>query len=101
MSKLRPGCFASEETTRVFIYEENKVDSESKCRFAVKKKSSKVPYKILLLSNSTFFKLFFHIFAAITEALIVRLRPPITQMSTDSVIESLKSDESAVTDQKL
>ena len=43
--------------------------SESKYRFAVKK-SSKVSYKILLLSDSTFFKLFFHIFAAITEALI-------------------------------
>jgi len=45
--------------------------SDSKYRFAVKKKSSKVFYKILLLSDSTFFKLFFHIFAAIIEALIV------------------------------
>jgi len=45
--------------------------SESKYRFAVKKKVSKVLYKILLLSHSTFFKLFFHIFAAIIEALIV------------------------------
>jgi len=44
--------------------------SESNYRSAVKK-SSKVPYKILLLSNSTFFKQFFHIFAAIIEALIV------------------------------
>ena len=44
--------------------------SESKYRFAVKK-SSKVSYKILLLSDSTFFKLFFHIFAATIEALIV------------------------------
>ena len=44
--------------------------SESKCRFAVKK-SSKVSYKILFLSDSTFFKLFFHIFAAIIQALIV------------------------------
>ena len=44
--------------------------SESKYCFAVKK-SSKVSYKILLLSDSTFFKLFFHIFATITEALIV------------------------------
>jgi len=44
--------------------------SESKCRFAVKK-SSKVSYKILLLSDSTFFKLFFHTFAAIIEALII------------------------------
>jgi hypothetical protein len=34
--------------------------SESKYRFAVKKKLSKV----LLLSDSTFFKLFFHVFAA-------------------------------------
>ena len=33
--------------------------------------SSKVSYIILLLSDSTFFKLFFHIFAAITESLIV------------------------------
>ena len=45
--------------------------SESKYRFAVKKKSSTVSYKILLLPDSTFFKLFFHIFAAIIEALIV------------------------------
>jgi len=30
-----------------------------------------VSYKILLLSDFTFFKLFFHIFAAIIEALIV------------------------------
>ena len=44
--------------------------SESKYCFAVKK-SSKVSYKILLLSDSTFFKLFFHIFAAIIEALTV------------------------------
>jgi len=44
--------------------------SESKYRFAVKN-SSKVLYKILLLSHSTFFKLFFHIFAAIIEALII------------------------------
>jgi len=45
--------------------------SESKYRFAVKKISSKVSYKILLLTDSTFFKLFLHIFAAIIEALIV------------------------------
>jgi len=45
--------------------------SESKYRFTVKKKLSKVSYKILLLSDSTFFKLFFHIFAAIIEALIL------------------------------
>ena len=44
--------------------------SESRYRFAVKK-SSKFSYKILLLSDSTFFKLFFHIFATIIEALIV------------------------------
>ena len=36
-----------------------------------KKKSSKVSYQILLLSDSTFFKLFFHIFATIIEALIL------------------------------
>jgi len=48
--------------------------SESKYRFAAKKKKkklSKVSYKMLLLSDSTFFKLFFHIFTAIIEALIV------------------------------
>jgi len=45
--------------------------SESKYRFAVKKYSIKVSYKILFLSDFTFFKLFFYIFAAITEALIV------------------------------
>ena len=44
--------------------------SESEHRFAVKQ-SSKVSYKIILLSDSTFFKLFFHIFATIIEALIV------------------------------
>jgi len=43
--------------------------SESKHRFAVKK-SSKVSYKILLLSDSAFFKLFSHIFAVIIETLI-------------------------------
>ena len=47
-----------------------KAYSESKCCFAVKK-SIKISYKILLLSDSTFFKLFFHIFAAIIDALIV------------------------------
>ena len=36
-----------------------------------KKQSSKISYKILLLSDSTFFKLFFYIFAAIIEALIL------------------------------
>ena len=35
------------------------------------KKSSKVSYNILLLSDCTSFKLFFHIFAAIIEAFIV------------------------------
>ena len=44
--------------------------SESKYRFDVKK-LSKISCKILLLSDSTFFKLFFHIFVAIIEALIV------------------------------
>jgi len=43
--------------------------SEIKYRFAVKKNN--VSYKILLLSDSAFFKLFFHIFAAIIETLIV------------------------------
>ena len=45
-----------------FLYE---AYSKSKYRFTVKKKLSKVSYKILLLSDFTFFKLFFHIFAAI------------------------------------
>ena len=44
--------------------------SERKYRFA-EKKSSKVSYKILLLSDSTFFKLLFGIFAAIIEAIIL------------------------------
>ena len=44
--------------------------SESKYRFAVKK-SSNVLYKILLLSDSTFFKLFFQIFPTNIDALIV------------------------------
>ena len=52
------------------MYSKYEAYSESKYRFAVKK-SSKDSYKILLLSDSTFFKLFFHIFAAIIEALIV------------------------------
>ena len=38
---------------------------------SLQKKSSKIWYKNLLLSDSTFFKLFFHIFTAIIEALIV------------------------------
>jgi len=37
----------------------------------LEKKLSKVSYKILLVSDSAFLKLFFHIFAAIMEALIV------------------------------
>jgi len=44
--------------------------SESKYRFTVKK-SSKISFKILLLSDYTFFKPYFHIFAAIIEALIL------------------------------
>jgi len=44
--------------------------SESKYRFAVKK-SIKVSYKSLLLSDSTLFKLLFHLFVAIIEAFIV------------------------------
>ena len=44
--------------------------SESKYRFTVKI-SINISYKILLLPDSTFFKLVFHIFAAIIEALIV------------------------------
>ena len=53
---------------KLIIYE---AYSESKYCFAVKKKSTKVSYKMLLLPDSTFFKLFLHIFAAIIEALIV------------------------------
>ena len=91
--------------------------SESKFRPAVKKKSSKVSYKILLLSDSTFFKLFSHIFVAIIEALNRsgeqvfvyprhRMRPP-AMLATSALHlsghrgESLKSEKSAVTDQKL
>jgi len=44
--------------------------SESKYRLAVKK-LIKFSYNILLLSGFTFFKLFFHTFAAIIEALNV------------------------------
>ena len=44
--------------------------SESEYHFDGKN-TSKVSYKILLLSDSTFFKLFIHIFAAIIEALIL------------------------------
>jgi len=51
----------------IYIYE---VYSESKYRLAAKK-SSKVSYTILLLLDSTFFKLIFHIFAAIIEGLIL------------------------------
>jgi hypothetical protein len=61
----------SRSVTLYFIYTVYyEAYSYSKYRFAVKK-SSKVSHKILLLSDSTFLKLFFHIFAAITEALIV------------------------------
>jgi len=70
--------------------------SESKYHFAVKK-SSKVSYKMLLLSDSIFFKLFSHIFAAIIEALTVAghqflyilliERPPAMLATTDHVIE--------------
>jgi len=38
---------------------------------SLQKKSSKVSYKILLLSDSTFFKLFFHILATTIQALII------------------------------
>ena len=44
---------------------------DSKYRFAVKKKLVRFSTKILLLSDSTFFKLFCYLFAAIIEALIV------------------------------
>ena len=50
---------------------------------SLQKKSSKVSYNILLLSDATFFKLFFHIFAAIIESgaqvfvyPLHRMRPP-------------------------
>jgi hypothetical protein len=52
---------------QIHIYE---AYSESVYHFAVKK-IDKVSYKILLLSGSTFLKLFFDIFTAIIEALIV------------------------------
>ena len=59
-------CFQDAQQCRTYKYE---AYSESKYR--CKKKSSKVYYKISLLSDSTFFKLFFHIFAAIIAVLIV------------------------------
>jgi len=52
------------------IYERYEAYSETKYHFDVKK-SSKVSHKILLLKHSTFFKLFFHIFTAIIEALSI------------------------------
>jgi len=74
----------------MFFKELYEAYSESKYRFAVKK--IKVLYKILLLSDATVFKLFFHIFTAITEAQVFvypphRMRTPATQMPTDSVME--------------
>jgi len=53
------------------IYKKHEAYSDSKYRFAVKKNRLRFRKKILLLSDSTFFKLFIHIFAAIIEALIV------------------------------
>ena len=53
--------------------------SESKYRFAVKKHSSKISYKILLLSDSTFFKLFFHP--------PHKMRPPAMLATTDNIVE--------------
>jgi len=52
------------------VFHNTRLIQNVKYRFAVRK-SIKASYKILLLSDSTFFKLFFHIFAAIIEALIV------------------------------
>ena len=63
-------CVTGKIDGRIILKWINEAYSESKYRFAVKK-SSKVSYKILLLSDSTSFKLFFHIFATIIEALIV------------------------------
>jgi len=63
--------------------------SESKYRFAVKK-SSKVSYKILLLSDSTFFELSWGIYRSGAQVFLYsphRMRPPITQMTTDNVME--------------
>ena len=54
----------------IYIIDMHEAYSESKYRFVVKK-SSKVSYKFSFLSDSTFFKLFFHIFATIIETLIV------------------------------
>jgi len=60
---------------RLYIAVEKKLENKRLIQkvstFRCKKKSSKVSYKILLLTDSTFFELFFHIFAAIIEALIV------------------------------
>ena len=77
---------------------------------------SVVSYKILLLSVSVFFKLFFHIFTTVIEAQVFvypphRMQLPAmlatsalhlsTQVTADNVIKSLKSEESAGTDHKL
>ena len=70
-----------------------------------------------MLSDSVFLKLFFHIFATIIEAFIIvghkffvypphRMRPP-AMLDTSALhlsghrVESLNSEESAGTDQKL
>jgi heme/copper-type cytochrome/quinol oxidase subunit 3 len=53
-------------TVSLFKKREGEREREKK-----RERKSKVSYKILLLSDSIFFELFFHIFATITEALIV------------------------------
>jgi len=55
----------------IYIYIYMKLLQKLSTVSLLKKQSSKVSYKILLLSDSTVFKLFFHIFAAIIEVLTV------------------------------
>ena len=89
--------------------------SDSKYRFAVKNNPVRF-HIILLLSDSTFFKPFFHIFAAVIEAFIVagRILWGGSGRSSQNAaacdvshywqchrVESLKCEESAATDQKL
>jgi len=66
---IRYGSFEG-VTARRKVFRMYDAHSDSKYSFAVRN-PSKVWYKVLLLSDSTFFKLFFHIFAAIIEVLIV------------------------------
>ena len=64
-----PECHIAFCSTQCF--EVNKRLIQKVSTVCCKENSSKVSYKILLLSDSTFYELFSHIFAAIIEAFIV------------------------------